>query len=132
MSEETDTGRGAVAGQVDQLVRPSSAGKTISLRPYHGKVIAFRSLRSLRNEYERITKQPYPFDDSADGGRYIKLDGSDGDIIWLAWGKTFNTLVHELTHVLLHTFGHIGHNPTEGDGEPFCYMLSCLLDELKA
>lgn len=107
------------------------AVKRLSLRPYHGTIHACYSLRELRAEYERIAKQPYPFDDCPDGGRYIKLDGSDGDIVWLVWGKTFRCVVHELTHVLLHTFGHIGHNPTEGDGEPFCYMLSALMDELK-
>lgn len=106
--------------------------KKLSLRPYHGTIHACASLRELRAEYERITKQPYPFDDCADGGRYIKLDGSDGGVIWLVWGASFKCVVHELTHVLLHTFGHIGHNPTEGDGEPFCYMLSALMDEVKA
>lgn len=47
--------------------------KKLSLRPYHGTIHACASLRELRAEYERITKQPYPFDDRADGGRYIKL-----------------------------------------------------------
>jgi hypothetical protein len=104
----------------------------MSLRPYHGKVVLCRSLQEYRDEYTRITKQPYPFDDCPGGGRYIKLDGSDGDLIWLVWGRTFPCVVHELTHVLLHTFCTIGHNPTEGDGEPFCYMLSALMDEAQA
>ena len=106
--------------------------KELSLRPYHGTIYACKSLREFRAEYERVTKQPYPFDDCPDGGRYIKLDGSDGGVIWLVWGRNFKCVVHELSHVLLQTFGHIGHNPTDGDGEPFCYMLSALMDELRA
>lgn len=105
--------------------------KELSLRPYHGKAIVCSSLKELRREYKKCTKQEYPFEDCPDGGRYVKLDGSDGSIIWLVWGANFKCVVHELTHVLLHTFGSIGHNPTDGDGEPFCYMLSALMDEAK-
>lgn len=104
--------------------------KVLSLRPYHGSIRVHRSLGAFRDDYESIAKTTYPFDDCADGGRYIKLEGSDGDIIWLVWGRTFRCIVHEITHILLHTFGHIGHNPTDGDGEPFCYMLSTLMDEI--
>lgn len=102
--------------------------KQLSLRPYHGTIHVCNSLESLQAEYRRITGQEYPFNDDGNG-RYIKLDGDNGDVLWLAWGDSIKSLVHELSHILLHTFGHIGHDPTQGDGEPFCYMLSALMDE---
>jgi hypothetical protein len=104
--------------------------KELSLRPYHGKILLCESVAEMKKVYRQKTGRPYPFtDDDPTGGRYIKLDGSDGSVRWLVWGNDFPCVAHELTHVLLHTFGVIGHNPTEGDGEPFCYMLSQLLHE---
>lgn len=104
--------------------------KELDLRPYLGKIILCEKLESFKNEYAALTGEAYPFtDDDPEGGRYIQLDGENNDVRWLVWGNDFKCVVHELCHVLLHTFGKIGHDPTEGDGEPFCYMLSALMDE---
>lgn len=104
--------------------------KKLSLRPYHGAVVVCESLDELRKVYKRHTKEPYPYTDDPKGGRFVKLEGKDlGDTIWLVWAHDAPALAHEFAHVLLHTFGHIGHNPTDGDGEPFCYMLSQLMLE---
>jgi len=107
-----------------------SGVKTLSLRPYHGQILLCESLQELRKVYRRRTRQPYPYEDDPDGGRFIKLDGGEtSDVLWLVFAATPYALAHEFAHVLLHTFRVIGHDPREGDGEPFCYMLSQLLLE---
>lgn len=104
--------------------------KKLSLRPYHGTVWVCESLDELRKAYKRRTRSAYPYEDDPKGGRYIKLEGATvGDTIWLVFAADAAALAHECAHVLLHTFGKIGHNPTDGDGEPFCYMLSQLMLE---
>lgn len=104
--------------------------KKLSLRPYHGAIWLYDSLDQLREDYRHLCREPYPFDDDPKGGRYVQLKGKTvADTKWLVFAATPEALAHEVAHVLLHTFGRIGHNPTNGDGEPFCYMLSQLLRE---
>ena len=104
--------------------------RVLSLRPYHGKIILCESRKELRRVYQKRTKQAYPYTDPKDGGRYVKLDCKRAaDTIWLVWGARRAYLAHEFSHVLLQTFWTLGHDPREGDGEPFCYMLSQLLLE---
>lgn len=104
--------------------------KKLSLRPYHGSVWLCDSLDELARTYKRLCREPYPYTDDPQGGRFIKIitDKPSGTK-WLVWAANTATLAHEFSHVLLHTFGRIGHDPTEGDGEPFCYMLSQLMLE---
>lgn len=104
--------------------------KKLSLRPYHGEVWLCESLDELRAVYAKQTREPYPYTDDPNGGRFVRLDrGPLGRRLWLVWAATPHALAHEFAHVLLHTFGTIGHDPTQGDGEPFCYLLSQLLLE---
>jgi hypothetical protein len=104
--------------------------KELSLRPYHGKIILCESRKELRKVYKKQTKTSYPYADPKDGGRYVRLEGdAAADIVWLVWGSKLAYLSHEFSHVLLQTFNTIGHDPREGDGEPFCYMLSQLILE---
>ncbi len=118
------------AGRANQVFAMS---KELDLRPYLGKIILCRTLEELKSECTALTGQDYPFDDDdPEGGRYIQLNGENNDVRWLVWGNDFKCVVHELCHVLLHTFGKIGHDPTDGDGEPFCYMLSALMDEAES
>jgi hypothetical protein len=63
----------------------------------------------------------------------VRLEGDAlADTVWLVWAATPHALAHEFAHVLLQVFHTIGHDPREGDGEPFCYMLSQLLLEAQA
>lgn len=104
--------------------------KKLSLRPYHGEVWVTNSLEDLRKSYRRVTKQPYPYEDDPDGGRFVMTEGDRlTDRIFLVYSKKPEALAHELCHVLLIVFKTIGHDPREGDGEPFCYMLSQLMLE---
>lgn len=98
--------------------------RELSLRPYVGRVVLCASLQEFRALYAERTEHPYPYEDDPMGGRYIQ-HGKD----WLVWAATTHALAHEFAHVLLHLCRDIGHDPTVGDGEPFCYMLSQLLLE---
>lgn len=102
--------------------------RELELRPYPGVIRLFRRLDWLRAHYEKHTGKPYPYHDEVKGGRYVKLEGKDsGDTAWLIYARTPHVLAHELTHVLLQTWEMIGSDPKEGNGEPFCYMLSQLM-----
>ena len=105
--------------------------KKLSLRPYHGYIWLCESQEELEKTYTDLCGVPYEWDDDPLGGRYIEMEND----VWLVRAHTPYALAHEFSHVLLHVFGLIGHNPTIGDGEPFCYMLSQLLleaDELES
>lgn len=103
--------------------------KTLPLRPYRGEVRVCRSLREIRKQYRDLTGEAYPYQDDPGGGRYVRVERGGVDRVWLVWAANPHALAHEFAHVLLKTFGEIGHDPTEGDGEPFCYMLSQLMLE---
>jgi hypothetical protein len=103
--------------------------KKIPLLPYHGHLWSCESHSEMVDAYLKLTGDDYPYPEALDNhGRYIKIDIDDGPI-WLVYAITSVAMAHEVAHVLLKTFDKIGHNPTQGDGEPFCYMLSHLMNE---
>lgn len=107
--------------------------KKLSLRPYHGTIWLCDSRNELLKAHKRLTKQPWPYGDGdAKGGQFVMLEhGAIANRKFLVHGHTLPALAHEFAHVLLIVFRTIGHDPREGDGEPFCYMLSQLLLEAK-
>lgn len=104
--------------------------KTIQLRPYPGTIKLFDDLKHLRAYYKAYTGNEYPYRDEASGGRYVKLEGKLAkDAVWAVYGRKPHVIAHEFTHVLLQIWQAIGEDPREGNGEPFCYMLSQLMIE---
>jgi hypothetical protein len=105
--------------------------KKLSLRPYHGTVWLCDSMAELLRTHRRLTRKPWPHgDNDPHGGRFVMLEyDSLGERVFLVYGSNLAYLAHEFSHVLLIVFRTIGHDPREGDGEPFCYMLSQLLLE---
>ena len=84
----------------------------------------------MRKQYKRLLRTPCPHVITGTGGRYIKIEfDHPHEVRWLVYSQCPAYLAHEFSHVLLQTFGTIGHDPTIGDGEPFCYMLSQLMLE---
>lgn len=107
--------------------------KELSLRPYHGSILLCDSPVEMRKQYKRLCHKPCPHSITDTGGRYIKIEfGHPHETRWLVYGQCLAYLAHEFSHVLLQTFRTIGHDPTIGDGEPFCYMLSQLMLEAAA
>ena len=102
--------------------------KRLDLRPYPGQIFLFNRLDFLRAKYTSMTGLPYDWQDEPTGGRYIRVEGEKAkDTIWLVYGRKPHVLAHEFTHVLLQTFERIGTHPADGNGEPFCYLLSQLM-----
>lgn len=104
--------------------------KRLSLRPYPGEIFLFNRLDFMRAKYTALTGKPYEFDDEPSGGRFVRVDATKQcDVIWLVYGKMPHVLAHEFSHVILQTMEKIGMHPADGNGEPFCYMLSQLMLE---
>lgn len=103
--------------------------KRLSLRPYHGDIWLCATSDELRQKYRRLTKRPCEHATPEGGGQMILLHFDDADDVYLVWASSTHSLAHEFSHVLLRMFKKVGHDPREGDGEPFCYMLSQLLRE---
>jgi hypothetical protein len=102
--------------------------KECSLRPYPGTVKVFRDLAMMRAYYEHKSGKKYEYEDEPRGGRYVRLEGKFAkDHVWLVYARTPHVLAHELTHILLQIWNMIGSHPADGNGEPFCYMLSQLM-----
>ena len=104
--------------------------KEISLRPYTGRLFVANG----RKDYEAAHKQLFKHPDEltcAQAGRFSAGCGKDGMWTYLIWGSETEYLVHELSHVVLHVFERCGIDPREACGEPFCYMLSQLLIDVK-
>ena len=104
----------------------------IPLRPYPGTIKLFRDLPQMRAYYEAHTGKKYEYADEATGGRYVRLEGKkEMDTVWIVYARKPHVLAHELTHILLQLWNEIGAHPADGNGEPFCYMLSQLMIEAK-
>lgn len=104
--------------------------KKLSLRPYHGTIWLCDSIEEFKRRYKRVTRQECPYSPDPNGGQFVLLElATLGDRIFLVYARKAWALAHEFAHVLLIVFRTIGHDPREGDGEPFCYMLSQLLLE---
>jgi hypothetical protein len=106
--------------------------KKISLKPYPGEVIFCSDKAEFERLYKKISGKPHQIGHDV-GGRTVEF-GAKGKRPWtfLIFAKRKDTLAHEIGHVLLRLFEYIGSDPREGDGEPFCYMLSHLMTEAGA
>ena len=100
----------------------------LSLRPYHGRLFVAFDACGYERAHRRIFKTPDVLN-CAQGGRFSGGEGNDGMWTYLVWADKPHTLTHELAHVVLHVFERCKIDPREGNGEPFCYMLSQLLLE---
>lgn len=106
--------------------------RKIDLRPYHGEILSFTTLKELRAAYRKKTGSAYPYSDNGGAGRFVMLEGHDiNDRVFLLYADGPAALAHEVAHILLIVCKTIGHDPREGDGEPFCYMLSQIMLECK-
>lgn len=100
--------------------------KEISLRPYHGRLFLVKTVKQYEKAHKKLFKTPDVLT-CAQGGRFTGGEGKDGMWTYLVFAKNNHFLAHEMAHVVLHVFERCGINPIDGNGEPFCYMLSQLL-----
>jgi len=103
--------------------------KKLSLTPYPGHIYLFDKRKPLRKKYKKLTGKKYPYDDpGTEWGKYIFIQGDEW-ICFLVFGREASVLAHEFLHCLLILFKIVGIDPSEGGGEPLCYMLSRLMRE---
>lgn len=102
----------------------------LSLRPYNGRLFVVRTVKEYESAHKKLFKTPDVLTCEQDG-RFSGGEGKDGIWTYLVFAKKPNVLAHEISHVVLHVFERCGIDPRSGNGEPFCYMLSQLLLEVK-
>ena len=102
--------------------------RELSLRPYHGRLFVAPTTAAYERAHQRIFKTPDVLDCGQEG-RFSGGEGNDGMWTYLVWAEKPHTLAHELSHVVLHVFERCKIDPREGNGEPFCYMISQLILE---
>ena len=100
--------------------------KRLSLRPYNGNLYVTRSFKDYQKAHKRVFRTPDVITCATDG-RFTGGEGKDGVWTYLIWAKHRHTMVHELSHAVLHVFERCGIDPREAGGEPFCYLLSQLV-----
>lgn len=107
-------------------MKDKQPAKELSLRPYNGKLF----IAQTREDYEKSHKWLFKTPDvltCAQEGRFAGGEVKDGIWTYLVWAEYPHTLAHELSHAVLHVFERCGIDPREGNGEPFCYLLSQLI-----
>ncbi len=104
--------------------------KELSLRPYNGRLFIAKNAKAYERGHTDLFRTPDVLNCGI-GGRFAAGEGVDGMWTYLIWATSDHHLVHELSHVVLHTFERCGIDPREALGEPFCYMLSQLVLEAK-
>ena len=104
--------------------------KELSLRPYHGRLFVTRTKEAYEKAHSKIFTTPDVLNCSQ-MGRFSGGEGKDGMWTYLIWADNFPSLVHEISHAVLHVFERCGIDPRDSGGEPFCYMLSQLVLDAK-
>ena len=104
--------------------------RELSLRPYNGRLFLVKTAKGYERAHEKLYRTPDVLTCAQDG-RFSGDEGKDGKWTYLIWGKKQHNVAHELAHVVLHVFERCGIDPRQGNGEPFCYMLSQLLLEAR-
>lgn len=113
------------------VVVKSKPYKEISLRPYSGRMFYAKTRKGYEQGHRELFREPDVLNCSQ-GGRFSGGCGKDGIWTYLLWADTQPYLAHEVAHVVLHTFERCGIDPCSGNGEPFCYMLSQILMDIKS
>lgn len=102
----------------------------ISLRPYPGRLFYAKTKESYEKFHRILFTESDPLHPSMEG-RFVTGSDKDGKLVYIIWSTDEATLAHEISHVILHLFERIGIDPRQANGEPFCYMLSQLMKDIK-
>ncbi len=102
----------------------------LSLRPYPGRLFYTPTKQGYEQAHEELFRHPDTLTCEQDG-RFSGGEGKDGLWTYLIWAGKPHALVHEVAHVVLHTFERCGIDPRECNGEPFCYLLGQLMLDIR-
>jgi len=101
----------------------------VSLRPYPGVLYVAPDAKIYERAHKKIFNEPDPLNVSQ-AGRFSGGKGPDGMWTYLIWAPRPDILAHELSHVILHLFERLNIDPREARGEPFCYLISQLIEDV--
>lgn len=104
--------------------------RLIALGPYPGHVIFTRCKGEFHRIYRTYVKADYTERMGEGVTVFLRHSKSHGRL-YLIYYNTQATLAHETAHLIFDLFKHVGIDPREGDNEPFCYMLSHLMESAK-
>lgn len=101
--------------------------RELSLRPYPGMVFVTKD----RKAFVRAAKELFGRDEDLTGkcGRFLQGPSWYHPHTALVWWSKPENLAHELAHTVFGIFDTVGINPSCGNDEAFCYMLSQLFLE---
>jgi len=103
--------------------------KELSILPYPGRAFLARNRKDFVKAHALLFKRAANIYETTDG--ICAWQADDEGYSYLLWGDDRDTLSHELSHLILDVFQRIGIDPREANGEPFCYMLSHLLNQVE-
>lgn len=105
--------------------------KVLSLRPYSGAVEVYTSPEAFAAQYQDMHFEHKKTDLANTAGKFALMEHrTTGERRYLVLAPSVSTLVHELSHVALCVFEHIGADPREGNGEPYCYLIGQMMVDL--
>ncbi len=102
--------------------------KELSLRPYTGRLFVAKTRKAYQKRHIELFAESDVLG-PRQAGRMSGGKDSDGAWTYLIFAEAAPQLAHELSHVILSVFEDCGIDPREANGEPFCYMLSQLMQE---
>lgn len=104
--------------------------REISLRPYPGRLY----VATTKKAFSEAAKRIYGSSDipSEEAGGTFRFDADrNGVAAYLIWAEGEEYWVHEIAHVVLHLFQRVGIHPVKAGGEPFCYMMQTLWQDIR-
>lgn len=99
--------------------------KKIMLTPYPGWIVLAKDVKEFEREYKRRTGLACTVPSDVTG-RCQPLSAPGYSDIYLVFAKNRFALIHELSHVVLKLFEHIGLDPRREGEEAFCYLIEHL------
>jgi hypothetical protein len=104
--------------------------KRFEIPIYGGEVLLYKDQKEFWKAYAFLGgRQEY---DSPKSGEAAHLQSDEGMNIFLVgwYSGTLSTLVHEITHVMVFLFEHVGIDPRDSNGEVAAYLVGYLIDKL--
>jgi len=104
--------------------------KTIALSPYPGHLLYVPHKAKFKKAYREYANEECE-ERFGDGLTIFLNHSKTGGRMYMIYAKRGNqaTLAHEIAHLLFDLFKEVDINPSDGSSEPFCYMLSHLMEE---
>lgn len=101
----------------------------VSLRPYPGKLYVAPDAEIYERSHVKLFNESDALNPTQ-SGRFSGGSGPGGYWTYLIWASSQHILAHELSHVVLHLFERCGIDPRQAGGEPFCYLISQLIEDV--